>query len=177
MVRCFYADLKRFYFEMHQSPRWFFLLFELALYPVILFRVTKCFQKIRFSAFRKVLLIFCFILSRFVEIITGIKISSDSEIGPGLLIHNHGGIVIHGKIGTNFTIVQGAQMISSSNGKGDGWPQVGNSVFVGAGAKLVGNICVGDGSKIGSNAVVAQDVPANSLVMPPVSRVVKDFYS
>jgi serine O-acetyltransferase len=105
------------------------------------------------------------------ELVTGIRVSGDSEIGPGLVIHNFGGIIVHGTIGRNCFINQGSQMISRGDGLSGGWPKLGNNVYVGAGAKLVGNITIGNNVRIGANAVVRRDVPDDSIVLPPESTV------
>jgi acyl carrier protein len=106
------------------------------------------------------------------QALSGISISLESEIGPGLVIHNYGGVVVHGRVGENCFFVQGAQMISRADGKGRGWPALGDNVYVGAGAKIVGDVTIGSGTQIGANAVVMTDVPEGSIVMPPECRTI-----
>ncbi len=145
--------------------------FEMSVWAVGIFRFGKWAQQIRLSPLRKCLLAGYFLSYKFCEMLTGIRISSDSEIGPGLVIHNFGCILVHGNIGRNCFVNQGAQMISRGDGKRSGWPTLGNNVYVGAGAKLVGNIKIGDNVRIGANAVVRRDVPSNSIVLPPECTV------
>jgi serine O-acetyltransferase len=67
-------------------------------------------------------------------------------------------------------------LLSRSDGKDSGWPTLGDDVYVGSGAKVLGNVHVGNNVRIGANAVVMADVPDDSLVMPPESKVVRGFY-
>lgn len=151
-------------------------LFEMSVWAVGIFRFGKWVQNIQFWPLRKALLIVYFLLYKTSEALSGIRISIYSEIGPGLVVHNFGGVIIHGHLGRNCTIVQGAQLISRSDGKDSGWPTLGDNVYVGSGAKILGNIRVGDNVRIGANAVVMTDVPDNSLVMPPECKVIRGFY-
>ena len=121
-------------------------------------------------------MILYFFSYKFMEAISGIRISSESEIGPGLVIHNFGGVIIKGKIGKNCVVVQGAQIISRADGHARGWPTLGDNVYVGSGAKILGDVKIGSNSRIGANAVVMKDIPENSLVMPPESKVIRGFY-
>jgi serine O-acetyltransferase len=116
------------------------------------------------------------VLVKLVETNTGIRISPDSEIGPGAVINNFGGVVIHGTLGRDCTIIQGAQLIARADHQGRGWPTLGDRVFVGAGARVLGNVTIGDDVRIGANAVVMTDIPPGSVVMPPQSRVLVGFY-
>jgi serine O-acetyltransferase len=144
---------------------------EPSLWAVAIFRFGKRVQHISFPPIRKCLMVLYVFAYKFCELATGIRISIDSEIGPGLVIHNFGGIIVHGTIGRNCFVNQGAQMISRGDGAGAGWPTLGDNVYVGAGAKIVGNIRIGNNVRIGANAVVRRDVPDNSIVLPPQSTV------
>jgi serine O-acetyltransferase len=148
----------------------------MSVWAVGIFRFGKRVQGIRFWLPRKVLLAVYFLLYKISEALSGIRISIYSEIGPGLVVHNFGGVLIHGRLGRNCTIVQGAQLLSRSDGKDSGWPTLGDDVYVGSGAKVLGNVHVGNNVRIGANAVVMADVPDDSLVMPPESKVVRGFY-
>lgn len=161
---------------MFPPPRtgrtWLLAFFEMSLWAIGIFRFGKWAQGIRFQPLRKAFLLAYFLLYKTSEALSGIRISIYSEIGPGLVIHNFGGVLIHGRLGRNCTVVQGAQLLSRSNGKNLGWPTLGDNVFVGAGAKVLGNVQVGDNVRIGANAVVVADVPDNSVVLPPECKVI-----
>lgn len=146
--------------------------FEMSLWAIGIFRFGKWVQRLRIAIVRWPLMAIYFILYKISQAISGIRISLESEIGPGLVIHNFGGVVVHGRIGANCIFVQGAQMISRADGKGRGWPTMGDNIYVGAGAKILGNVAVGNNTRIGANAVVMTDVPDGSVVMPPQCRVI-----
>jgi serine O-acetyltransferase len=106
----------------------------------------------------------------------GISISSKTPVGAGLYIGHFGGIVVnHGSvIGDNCNIQQGVTLGKANRGARAGAPVIGNNVFIGAGAKIIGHIHVGDGAAIGANAVVTKDVPAGTAVAGVPARVVSD---
>lgn len=177
MFPVFREDLNRkFGARPITAGRIFVAFFEMSLWAIGIFRFGKAVYRIPFHPIRKALLLVYFLLYKFCEALTGIRISIESEIGPGLLIHNFGGVIIHGTLGENCTIVQGAQLISRADGTASGWPTLGDNVYVGSGAKLLGNIRIGNNVRIGANAVVMTDVPDDSLVMPPESAIIRGFY-
>jgi serine O-acetyltransferase len=146
--------------------------FEMSLWAIGIFRFGKWAHTFRFRVIRWPLMMLYFFLYKVSQALSGISISLTSEIGPGLVVHNYGGVIIHGRVGENCLFAQGAQMISRADGKARGWPSIGDNVYVGAGAKLVGNVTIGSGTQIGANAVVMMDVPEESIVMPPESRTI-----
>ena len=106
-----------------------------------------------------------FLVERFIEITTGISIPAEVKIGPGLRIHHFGGIVLHPKttIGEQCTLYHNVTL--GDVGGSGGAPQVGDRVMIGAGAKLLGQIDIGDGCRIGANAVVLMSVPKGCLAV------------
>lgn len=98
------------------------------------------------------------------------SISIDAHIeSPIVLPHGVSGIFItqSAKIGKNVVIFQqvtvGANTIEGS--KSYGAPIIGNNVYIGAGAKIIGKVTVADNCRIGANTVIAQDIPFNSLAV------------
>jgi serine O-acetyltransferase len=114
-----------------------------------------------------------FLIERFIEVTTGISIPAQAQIGKGLRIHHFGGIVINSEavIGERCTIYQGVTL--GDLGGWGGVPRVGNHVVIGAGAKLLGEIVVGDYCQIGANAVVRISVPPGCLAIG-VPAVIKE---
>jgi len=112
-----------------------------------------------------------FIVERFVEVTTGISIPVEACVGKGLRIHHFGGIVIHPRavIGEGCTIYHNVTL--GDLGGWGGAPRIGNHVLIGVGAKLIGQIEVGDGSRIGANAVVLRSVPPKHLAVGIPARV------
>ena len=98
---------------------------------------------------------------------TGVEIHPAARIGDSLFIDHGTGVVIGetAEIGDNVTLYQGVTLGGTGFARGKRHPTVGDNVVVGSGAKLLGPIDVGHGSKIGANSVVIHDVPANSTVV------------
>ena len=98
---------------------------------------------------------------------TGIEIHPAARIGDGLFIDHGTGVVIGetARIGNNVTLYQGVTLGGTGFATGKRHPTVEDNVTIGSGAKLLGPITVGHGSKIGANSVVIHDVPANSTVV------------
>ncbi len=110
---------------------------------------------------------FRFIVERLVEIMTGISIPAECVIQKGLRIHHFGGIILHPstRIGKNCTLHQGVT-IGDRGGSG-GAAAIGDSVIIGAGAKIIGGIHIGHHCRIGANAVVTKDMPDHSIAFVP----------
>lgn len=113
-----------------------------------------------------------FIIERLTEIMTGISLPAEAEIGPGLRIHHFGGIIFHPhvKMGAHGTLYHGVTL-GDKGGSGEP-PTVGRNVLIGAGAKLLGAITIGDDAIIGANAVVIHDVPAQAIVGGVPAKVI-----
>jgi serine O-acetyltransferase len=96
----------------------------------------------------------------------GIDISADARIGPGFQIIHYGGIFIASDVvaGSNLTITHDITFGYSKAKNIQGFPTLGNNVYIAPGAKLAGRIHIGDNVKIGANAVVEKDVPDNAVV-------------
>jgi serine O-acetyltransferase len=125
--------------------------------------------------YRKRLYFFARLLSQFSRWVTGIEIHPGAKIGKGLFIDHGMGVVIGETaiIGDNVLIYQGVSLGGTGLEKGKRHPTIGNNVVIGAGAKVLGNIIVGDNSYIGANAVVIKDVPPNSTVVGVPGRITK----
>jgi serine O-acetyltransferase len=99
--------------------------------------------------------------------VTGIEIHPAAKIGGGLFIDHGMGVVIGetAEVGDDVTLYQGVTLGGTGFATGKRHPTVQDNVTIGSGAKLLGPITVGHGSKIGANSVVIHDVPANSTVV------------
>lgn len=108
---------------------------------------------------------------------SGANIGMETEFGgyPNLP-HGLNGIFISqgARIGKNCTIFQqvtiGSNMLKDSRGKGT--PQIGDNVYIGAGAKVIGNVRIGNNCRIGANCVVTQNVPDNTTVVLKHPRMI-----
>lgn len=120
-----------------------------------------------------------FFLARFLSQIsrffTGIEIHPGAKIGKRFFIDHGLGVVIGETaiIGDNVLLYQGSTLGGTGIVQGKRHPTVGNNVVIGAGAKVLGNIVIGDNSYIGANAVVIKDVPDNSTVVGVPGRITK----
>lgn len=114
-------------------------------------------------------------LSQFGRFITGIEIHPGATIGSGLFIDHGMGVVIGEttEIGNNVTLFQGVTLGGTGKQRGKRHPTLGSHVVVGAGAKVLGPITIGDYVKIGANSVVLQDVPDHSTVVGIPGRIVR----
>ena len=114
-----------------------------------------------------------FFIERFIEITTGISIPAEATIGPGLRIHHFGGIIVHSKavIGEGCTLYHGVTL--GDLGGWGGAPHLGHRVLIGAGAKILGQIVIGDDCRIGANAVVLTSVPPRCIAVG-VPAVIKE---
>jgi serine O-acetyltransferase len=96
----------------------------------------------------------------------GIDIGPGARIGPGFQINHYGGIFIAGDVvaGECFTITHDITLGYSRAKTKQGFPVIGNNVYIAPGAKLAGRIRIGNNVKIGANAVVERDIPDNAVV-------------
>lgn len=115
------------------------------------------------------------IISQVSRFFTGIEIHPGAVIGERLFIDHGMGVVIGEtcEIGENVVLYQGVTLGGTGKEKGKRHPTIGNNVVIASGAKVLGSFYVGDNSRIGANAVVLSEVPANSTVVGFKARVVK----
>ena len=105
----------------------------------------------------------------------GIELHHTAKIGRRVVLAGQGGIAIHGRaeIGNECIISQGVTIGADVESFADDAPKLGRGVTLGAGAVVVGSVIIGDGAKIGPNAVVTTDVPAGALAVAPPARVIQ----
>jgi serine O-acetyltransferase len=114
------------------------------------------------------------ILFKFIQIITGIELPCEVEIGKNFRIDHFGDIIISGyaKFGDDCVIRNGVT-VGLRRVDEPVAPIIGNNVDIGAGAKILGDISIGNNVNIGANAVVLENVPANSIAIGVPSRIIK----
>jgi serine O-acetyltransferase len=115
------------------------------------------------------------LISQVARILTGVEIHPAAKIGRGFFIDHGMGVVIGetAEIGNYVTLFQGVTLGGTGKERGKRHPTLGNHVVVGAGAKILGGIRIGDNVKIGANSVVLKSVPANSTVIGVPGRIIK----
>lgn len=115
------------------------------------------------------------LLAKRARRLTGIEIHPGAKIGKGLVIDHGMGVVIGETaiIEDDVLIYHGVTLGGTSLSKDKRHPTVQSGVMIGAGAKILGDVTIGKGSKIGANAVVKQDVPAYAVVFEPRPIVIE----
>ena len=113
------------------------------------------------------------VLYAFVQILTGIELPCETKIGRRFKIEHFGDIIISGDavFGDDIVIRNGVTVGLKHTGR-RGSPIIGNRVDIGAGAKVLGTITIGDDVAIGANSVVIKDVPANSIAVGIPARII-----
>lgn len=109
---------------------------------------------------------------RFFSAVCGADIPLNCQLGGGLIMPHPNGIVIHpeAEIGVNCLLFQ---QVTIGMGTVPGLPVIGGHVDIGAGARILGGIKIGDHAKIGANAVVLQDVPAHATAVGIPAKIIK----
>lgn len=130
----------------------------LLLYPtihaLIIYRIAHVFYKLNLKFIAR-------LLSQIGRFFTGIEIHPGAVIGKGLFIDHGMGVVIGetAEIGDNVTMYHGSTLGGTGKDTGKRHPTVKDEVIIGAGAKILGPITIGKGSKVGANSVVLKPVP------------------
>jgi len=114
------------------------------------------------------------ILFKIVQIVTGIELPCEVDVGRNFRIDHFGEVVISGfaRFGDDCVLRNGVT-VGLRRVDDPVAPQIGNNVDIGAGAKLIGNISIGDNVVIGANAVVLENVPENSIAVGVPARIVQ----
>jgi len=169
MAIIFYQDIRA---AQKRDPAAKSFIEVMLLYPglhaLIFYRIAHIFYSLHL-----------FFLARYISQVarffTGIEIHPGARIGKRFFIDHGFGVVVGETaiIGDDVLLYQGATLGGTGVVKGKRHPTVGNNVVVGAGAKVLGNIIIGDNTYIGANAVVIKDVPANSTVVGVPGRITK----
>jgi serine O-acetyltransferase len=115
------------------------------------------------------------ILSQFIRAATGIEIHPGAQIGRRCFIDHGAGVVIGEttEIGEDVLMYQGVTLGGTGKERGKRHPTIGNGVVIGAGAKILGNIRIGNNTKVGAGSVVVHSVPDNSTVVGVPGRVTR----
>lgn len=135
-------------------------------------------RKKKSSLWAVVMMPFCTVIHKIVEIMTGISIPFTAQIGPGLYI-GHFGCIIIGKdavIGENCNISQGNTIGQAGRNGRQLTPIIGDRVYIGPGAKVFGGIQIGNDVAIGANSVVTKSLPDNAVAVGIPAKII-NFHS
>ena len=114
------------------------------------------------------------LLSQFARLATGIEIHPGATIGRRVFIDHGSGVVIGETaiVGDDVTLYQGVTLGGTGHERGKRHPTLREGVFVGSNAQVLGNICIGENSRVGAGSVVLRDVPPNSTVVGVPAHIV-----
>lgn len=137
-------------------------------HAIVIYKITRAISRAKVPFLPR-------FFSQIGKFVTGIEIHPGATIGRNLFIDHGMGVVIGetAVIGNNVTLYQGVTLGGTGKEKGKRHPTLGDNIVVGAGAKILGNIVIGDSSYIGANAVVIKDVPPNSTIVGVPGRVTR----
>ena len=163
------ADLAHARIVNGLPPGWLSLWVKTPLHPgavaVLTYRFSAWARRLRVPVVRQLLLIIALFVRRAVELVTGVEISPRAEIGPGLVVHTtHGVFIAETRIGRNCVVQHGVAITH-------GVRSVGNDVYFGPGAKVIGRAAVGNNVRVVANSVVMTDVADNLTVVGVPARI------
>lgn len=111
------------------------------------------------------------IFNKLCAIFCNCIIGRGAEFGPGFVLIHSTGVVISGKVRGGSNILIEHQVTLGAEKRQT--PELGSDIFIGAGAKILGQVCIGDGARIGANAVVLRDVPAGCTAAGVPAEIVR----
>ena len=163
------ADLAHARIVNGLPPGWLSLWVKTPLNPgggaVRTYRFSSWARRVRVPVLRQLMLLIALFIRRAVEIVTGVEISPRAEIGPGLVVHTtHGVFIAETRIGCNCVVQHGVAITH-------GVRSVGNDVYFGPGAKVIGRAAVGNNVRVVANSVVMTDVADNLTVVGVPARI------
>ena len=137
---------------------------------VFLFRICNYLYVNNYSR----LLFFLKIIYRYYQTKYSIDLPYETQIGSGLYIGHIFGIVLNPKvvIGKNVNLSQGITIGVANRGPRKGYPTIGNNVYIGPGAVIIGNIKIGNNVAIGANCVVTKDIPDNAVAVGIPAKII-----
>jgi len=165
-------DMNRAMRETRTDPNWkpslgkrLEVMVRHSTWPVVAYRFSRWARSVRIPVVKQLLQIFGLFFRKWVEIFTSVHIDVRADIGPGFVIHSVYAINLGAtKIGRNFTIATGCLISHACRGIGD-------DVYFGPGAKLVGDAKIGSNVTIAANSLVLTDVRSNMMVMGVPARI------
>jgi serine O-acetyltransferase len=157
------ADLKTYEGQWSQQGFW----------VMVVYRYGRWRYGIKNSVLRKPFSLLYWFLYKVVQILTGIELPCEVPVGRNFRIDHFGDIIISGyaSFGDD-CIIRNGVTVGLKNIEEKAAPKIGNDVNIGAGAKLLGNITIGDHVDIGANAVVITPVPDNSIAVGIPARII-----
>ena len=132
---------------------------------VLSYRFSVWARRVRVPVLRQVLIVLAGILRVFVDWVLGVEISVAADIGPGLVVHTTHGVYVAATTIGRYCVVQHGVTIS------EGVRSIGDNVYFGSGAKVIGGAAIGNDVRVVANSVVMTDVPDNLTVVGVPARI------
>jgi serine O-acetyltransferase len=170
-MKDFSADIARYRVRGHKGRE---LWLNPAMWAIACYRLGNWLNVGRpFILVRIPLKIISFFANKWCEVFMEMCIDPQANIGPGLYIGHLGGVHINpgAVLGSNCDVAHRVTIGTSAMGR-QGAPTLGNDVYIGTGATLLGKIKVGDGAKIAANTLVISNIPAGATVMGVPGRII-----
>jgi len=167
-------DFRGYLAEHAASPAWrapIQAFFTYGFIAVMVYRYARWTRRIHPRLLRFPCMIAYLPLKVFSDLVLGIQISANADIGPGLYIGHHGGIFLHCDAGHHLSVGQGVTIGYKGAGKSTRWPRLGNNVYIGTGAKVIGDITIGNDVIIGANTVVVKNIGDRMRVVGAAVRI------
>ena len=146
-----------------------------AVWAIVVYRIGRAIELWRCPKVVKAPPWFLYRIAKLgIEITANIHLPAKADIGPGLYIGHFGPVFVstQAKIGEMCNISQGVTLGVAGRGENRGAPTLGDRVYVGGGAKIIGRIHIGSDVAIGANAVVTKDVPDKAVVVGIPARII-----
>lgn len=141
------------------------ILASMNTWAIITYRFARSVKKLRIPVVKQLLMIVVVVMEQWVRLWSGIIIDRGAEIGPGLVVHTPYAVFVGStRIGANCTVCSGVVISAGSRGVGD-------NVFFGPGAKLIGTAKVGNNVVIMANSLVLIDVPDDTTIVGVPARI------
>ena len=163
------ADLEHARVINGLPPGWFSRWVKTPLHPgvaaVLDYRFGSWARRVKLPVVRQLLIVIAMTLHKVIEIVIGVEISTRAEIGPGLVVHTtHGVFIAETRIGRNCVVQHGVAITH-------GVRSVGDNVYFGPGAKVIGRAAIGNNVRVVANSVVMTDVADNLTVVGVPARI------
>jgi serine O-acetyltransferase len=175
--KAFWLDVNRY--RMKPRPRWAVILFSQGLWACAVYRLFYPFVRAESRVLRRCAHLASMVALKWIEIVAGISLPPESEVGAGLFIGHFGGIVINPRttLGRNCNVNHGVTIGSGGRkmqeGESvEGVPSFGDRVYIGPGACVFGRISIGNDVAIGANAVVTRDLPERAVAVGVPAKII-----
>jgi len=166
------ADIKKYVALLDRNC--FYVLFEQGIWAVVVYRFGRWVRTIKIPIISHLLKVIAFLLFKIIEMLTGISLPASAKIGKGFYVGHFGYVILHSdvEIGENCSV--GPGVVIGTRGVGEqGVPVIGDNVYIGVGAKVLGKIKIGSNAKVGANAVVLEDVPDGATVVGIPAKIIR----